>query len=158
METNMNKQEKTFKINCPECGKPFYIRRPLADPEAEGTGDESIECMYCCKTIMITVHSNGEHKMTRQTVFARIPGVSDPVRSPSQNAPGGGQPKVPRFSVRRQTRHVSLAAMIEPTRVHFRIRRFVNRLQVRNRHRQVPVVHPPNRKICSAFFVFVYWV
>ncbi len=51
----MSKQEKTFEVDCPACKRPFHIRRPLANPEAEGAGDISIECMYCRKKVMVTL-------------------------------------------------------------------------------------------------------
>ncbi|MGD9211109.1 MAG: hypothetical protein PVI90_10035 [Desulfobacteraceae bacterium] len=51
----MNPQVKTFKVNCPECKKPFHVRFSLANPEALGTGDLRINCMYCSKRVMITI-------------------------------------------------------------------------------------------------------
>lgn len=51
----MDKQEKTFKVNCPECNKPFHVRFSLEDPDAEGTGEVRITCMYCNKSVMIEI-------------------------------------------------------------------------------------------------------
>ncbi len=58
-------QEKFFKINCPVCEKPFQFPFPLVDPDAEGTGDVSIECMYCCEKLIITIpRTNIEKEIT----------------------------------------------------------------------------------------------
>ena len=51
----MSTQKKTFKVNCPNCDNPFHIRLPLTDPEAEGSGDIRVECMYCTENVMITI-------------------------------------------------------------------------------------------------------
>lgn len=51
----MDKQEKTFKVICPECKKPFHVRFPRAAPRAEGTGEVRIECMYCGEKVMIEI-------------------------------------------------------------------------------------------------------
>lgn len=48
-------QEKTFKVVCHKCGKPFHIRFPLTDPKAEGSGDVVIECPYCCESMIVAI-------------------------------------------------------------------------------------------------------
>ncbi|CAN2042438.1 putative Zinc finger/thioredoxin domain-containing protein [Candidatus Magnetomoraceae bacterium gMMP-15] len=48
-------EQKTFKVFCAICGKPFHVRFPLADSEAEGSGEVSITCGYCNNTVMVEI-------------------------------------------------------------------------------------------------------
>jgi RNase P subunit RPR2 len=51
----MAEQQKTFKVLCVNCQKPFHVRFPLASREAEGTGDVVVTCLYCHENVMITI-------------------------------------------------------------------------------------------------------
>jgi hypothetical protein len=53
----MSAEEKTFKVICAhaECQKPFHMRFPLAQPNATGTGEVVVTCMYCGKNVMVTI-------------------------------------------------------------------------------------------------------
>jgi hypothetical protein len=51
----MAEAEKTFKVLCAACQRPFHVRFPLARPEAGGTGDVGVTCLYCNENVMITI-------------------------------------------------------------------------------------------------------
>ncbi len=37
----------TFKVRCAHCKQVFHVRYPLADPEAEGSAEQVVDCLYC---------------------------------------------------------------------------------------------------------------
>jgi RNase P subunit RPR2 len=47
--------EKTFKVTCVHCQKPFHVRFPLARPEVEGSGEVAVTCLYCAKNVKVTI-------------------------------------------------------------------------------------------------------
>jgi hypothetical protein len=47
--------EKTFKVLCAACQRPFHVRFPLASPEAEGTGEVVVTCLYCNEHVVVTI-------------------------------------------------------------------------------------------------------
>ncbi|MBI3796573.1 MAG: hypothetical protein HY268_06340 [Deltaproteobacteria bacterium] len=51
----MAAQEKTFKVECVHCRKPFHVRFPLTRPEAEGKGEVVVTCLYCNHKVVITI-------------------------------------------------------------------------------------------------------
>ena len=51
----MATQEKTFKVECPHCQRPFHIRYALADPDVEGSGEVVVTCQYCNENVMIEI-------------------------------------------------------------------------------------------------------
>ena len=44
---------KTFEVTCAHCRQPFSLRKPLADPDAEGTAEVVVECLYCQKSVKV---------------------------------------------------------------------------------------------------------
>ena len=61
----MAQQKKFFKIKCPVCEKPFHFPFPIVDPNAQGTGDVTIKCMYCCEKLIVTIpRKNIEKEIT----------------------------------------------------------------------------------------------
>ncbi len=51
----MATQEKTFKVECPHCQRPFHVRYALADPNVEGSGEVVVTCQYCDKNVVIEI-------------------------------------------------------------------------------------------------------
>ena len=51
----MAEQEKTFKVTCAHCQKPFHVRFPLAQPDAQGSGEVTVTCLYCAKNVKVTI-------------------------------------------------------------------------------------------------------
>lgn len=48
-------EEKTFKVVCPHCGKPFHSRHRLSRAESGRMAEVVVNCLYCGKAVMITV-------------------------------------------------------------------------------------------------------
>ena len=48
-------EKKTFEVTCAHGQKPFHVRFLLARPDAEGTSEVVVTCMYCDKDVMITL-------------------------------------------------------------------------------------------------------
>ncbi len=48
-------EEKTFKVPCLKCKKPFHVSYPIAEPDAEGKADVWVECPYCNEKQMISI-------------------------------------------------------------------------------------------------------
>ncbi|MEW6668706.1 MAG: hypothetical protein AB1512_26135 [Thermodesulfobacteriota bacterium] len=46
---------KTYRVICAECKEPFYARFEPVDDAAEGTGEETVTCMYCQKQVVIPI-------------------------------------------------------------------------------------------------------
>lgn len=51
----MAEQEKTFRVQCANCQRPFHVRFPLARPDATGASDVMVRCLYCTKDVMVTI-------------------------------------------------------------------------------------------------------
>jgi hypothetical protein len=51
----MATQDKTFKVECAHCQRPFHVRFPLADSEAEGSGEVVVACLYCNENVVINI-------------------------------------------------------------------------------------------------------
>ncbi len=51
----MTEEMKTYKIICENCDKPFHVRFPLVQADAEGTGDVVVNCQYCGENVKITI-------------------------------------------------------------------------------------------------------
>ena len=53
----MSDPNKTFKVHCDGCKKPFHVRFPLnsSNSDEEGSGDVMVDCMYCSEKLMITI-------------------------------------------------------------------------------------------------------
>ena len=51
----MAEEEKTFKVICAPCKRPFHVRFPLAAADAEGTGEVVVECQYCEQPVKIEI-------------------------------------------------------------------------------------------------------
>jgi hypothetical protein len=49
------KIEKTFKVTCVHCQKPFHVRFPLTRPDAQGSGEVAATCLYCAKNVKVTI-------------------------------------------------------------------------------------------------------
>ena len=47
--------EKLLKIQCAHCDKPFHVRVTLAQPEAAGSGEVALACLYCEKQVMVRI-------------------------------------------------------------------------------------------------------
>ena len=47
--------EKTFKVTCAHCEKPFHVRFPLSEPGAEGKAEVVVNCLYCGKPVKIEI-------------------------------------------------------------------------------------------------------
>jgi hypothetical protein len=48
-------KEKTFKVTCAVCERPFLIRFPLAQSDAEGEGEVVVTCQFCEKKVKIKI-------------------------------------------------------------------------------------------------------
>ncbi len=48
-------EEKTFRVTCAHCEKPFHLRRKLEEPDAEGEAEVVVNCLYCSKAVTITI-------------------------------------------------------------------------------------------------------
>ncbi len=48
-------ENKTFKVVCAHCAKPFHVRFELADPAAEGSGEVVVACPYCEENVVVTL-------------------------------------------------------------------------------------------------------
>ncbi len=46
---------KTFEVTCAACKRPFSLRKPLADPDAEGTAEVVVECLYCQASVKVAL-------------------------------------------------------------------------------------------------------
>ena len=46
---------KTFAVTCAACQQPFSLRQPLADPDAEGTAEVVVECLYCQERVKVVL-------------------------------------------------------------------------------------------------------
>ncbi len=68
----MSDTEKTFKVHCANCKKPFHVRFPIADPEAEGDGEVKVECMYCSENVMIEIPRQYIEKGTPTYIIDKI--------------------------------------------------------------------------------------
>lgn len=51
----MAEAEKLLKIQCVHCDKPFHVRVTLAQPEATGSGEVALTCLYCDQKVMVTI-------------------------------------------------------------------------------------------------------
>ena len=52
----MSEQEKkTFRVICDVCERPFLVRFPLAQSDAEGEGDVVVTCQFCEEKVKITI-------------------------------------------------------------------------------------------------------
>jgi RNase P subunit RPR2 len=51
----MAEAEKTFKVLCAACQRPFHVRFPLVRSETAGTGDVVVTCLYCSENVVITI-------------------------------------------------------------------------------------------------------
>lgn len=54
MDTQKGPQ-KTFKMHCDSCTKPFFVRVSLASPTAEGAAEVVFTCQYCQQDVLITI-------------------------------------------------------------------------------------------------------
>jgi hypothetical protein len=43
------------KVECAHCRRSFHVRFALARPDAEGTADTVVTCLYCQKNVMISI-------------------------------------------------------------------------------------------------------
>ncbi len=48
-------EEKTFRVTCAHCERPFHVRFALEQPDAEGEGEVIIDCLYCRKPVKIVI-------------------------------------------------------------------------------------------------------
>ncbi|MEE8291788.1 MAG: hypothetical protein V3R80_09920 [Candidatus Tectomicrobia bacterium] len=48
-------EEKTFKVLCSYCQKPFHIRFPFTRPDATGEGEVVVTCLYCGQNVIVTI-------------------------------------------------------------------------------------------------------
>ena len=51
----MTEPVKTFKVQCAHCPNMFHVRFPLARPDATGTSEVVVTCLYCDKQVVITI-------------------------------------------------------------------------------------------------------
>lgn len=53
----MTEPAKTFKVQCAHADgrKLFHVRFPLARPDARGTSEVVVTCLYCDKQVVITI-------------------------------------------------------------------------------------------------------
>jgi hypothetical protein len=51
----MAEQEKTFKVECAYCPRSFHVRFALARPDAKGSADAVVTCLYCQHNVIITI-------------------------------------------------------------------------------------------------------
>lgn len=45
-------EEKTFKVHCDHCEKPFHVRFPLVSDE-DGEANVVVNCLYCREEVVV---------------------------------------------------------------------------------------------------------
>ena len=55
---------KTFEVTCAACGIPFNLVKQLADPNANGSVWEVVECLYCQESVKFVLPRKYAEKET----------------------------------------------------------------------------------------------
>ena len=73
-------EEKTFKVFCAHCERPFRVRfAPVS--EESGESEVAVNCMYCAETVMIALprkYVRKEHLTRGLKSVASPPGAHAP--------------------------------------------------------------------------------